>query len=167
MGQKAMLERLGRSRTHRELFLVLMTISHIDLDGTLLFAPGMDNHRYCTDDPHVAAKSMYSLFTREQAIAFENAMFERLSVAIRVRDVTTRWIEGRMRYITPVELLAAVCKEIYGIKWTPQWMLCMEPTNAVRAIMSCYTRKEQQNLRGKISARVYRTSYRSAEAVNS
>lgn len=167
MGQKAMLERLGRSRTHRELFLVLMTISHVDASGVLHLAPGMDNHRYSTDDPHAAAQSMYSLFTREQAIEFENAMFERLSVAIRIRDVTTRWIEARLRYVTPTELLSAICKEIYGITWIPQWMHCMEPTNAVRAIMSCYTRKQQQNMRGKISARVYRTSYRSAEAVNS
>lgn len=162
---RTMLGRIRASSTQRDLFLVMMSTSHVDAHDKLILMSGMDNFRHCTGDTHALAWVRFKEFTEVQAMEFEREMTARLDTARRTFEVTSNWIAGRLQLTTPTGLLGAVCKVIYGITQVPAWMRCMEPLDAVRAIMSCYSRKQQQNLRGKISASVYRVYYRTVEAV--
>lgn len=162
-GPRALMEeRLSRSRAYRELFLAMMACCRIDSTGHVVFELEFTDQRLNTEDPHATAQSIYRMFTREQSLEFEQELYKRQVVALQVEDVLNRWIEARLVNATPSELFRAVCAETHGVMRTLQWTSCMEPTNAVRAIMSCRTRKQQQHLRGRVSTRLYRNRYRSS-----
>lgn len=154
------IEKLKRSKEQRNLFLALMSTYRIDSVGTIVFEPGWNDKRLATDDPHATAQSFYGLLTVEQAMTVDKMLGAQYSLALVNADTHARWVESKLAMVDLRTFYVACCSEVYGTRREPYWGHAVAPLDAIRAMLSCYTRKEQQRLRGKISERVYRIRHR-------